>query len=69
MQVGGKDYELKQMRDMVAANKRWDAMIREGKVKILTPRKSSYAIQLSNKPLLDVRPSMEREKEWVKGFT
>lgn len=36
--------------------------IREGKVKILTPREAGYAIQLSNKPLLDVRPASEREK-------
>ncbi|OMO50916.1 hypothetical protein COLO4_37865 [Corchorus olitorius] len=54
---------------MAAAKKRWDAMIREGKVKILAPREAGYAIQLSNKPLLDVRPSIEREKAWVKGST
>ncbi|KAG4171071.1 hypothetical protein ERO13_A12G185900v2 [Gossypium hirsutum] len=69
MQAGEEDFELKQMRDMAAAKKRWDAMIREGKVKILTPREAGYAIQLSNKPLLDVRPSSEREKAWVKGST
>ncbi|XP_017974075.1 PREDICTED: rhodanese-like domain-containing protein 11, chloroplastic [Theobroma cacao] len=67
MQAGEEDFELKQMRDMAAAKKRWDAMIREGKVKVLTPREAGYAIQLSNKPLLDVRPSSEREKAWVKG--
>ncbi|KAE8661737.1 Rhodanese-like domain-containing protein 11 [Hibiscus syriacus] len=69
MQAGEEDFELKQMRDMAAAKKRWDAMIREGKVKILTPKEAGYAIQLSNKPLLDVRPSSEREKAWVKGST
>ncbi|XP_022776001.1 rhodanese-like domain-containing protein 11, chloroplastic isoform X2 [Durio zibethinus] len=69
MQADGEDYELKQMRDMAAAKKRWDAMIREGKVKIITPREAGYAIQLSNKPLLDVRPSKERNKAWVKGST
>ncbi|XVF49749.1 hypothetical protein PTKIN_Ptkin04bG0038500 [Pterospermum kingtungense] len=69
MEGGEEDFELKQMRDMAAAKKRWDAMIREGKVKILTPREAGYAIQLSKKPLLDVRPASEREKAWVKGST
>ncbi|KAH8486836.1 hypothetical protein H0E87_025729 [Populus deltoides] len=69
MQAGDEDFELKQMRDMAAAKKRWDALIREGKVKILTPREAGYAIQLSNKPLLDVRPSVERKKAWVKAST
>lgn len=36
--------------------------LREGRVKLLTPREAGYAIQLSNKPLLDVRPSSERNK-------
>ncbi|XP_038685470.1 rhodanese-like domain-containing protein 11, chloroplastic isoform X1 [Tripterygium wilfordii] len=69
MAADGEDYELKQVRDMAAARKRWDAMIREGKVKVLTPREAGYAIQLSNKDLLDVRPSTERKKAWVKGST
>lgn len=69
MQSGEEDFELKQMRDMAAAKKRWDAMLRDGKVKVLTPREAGYAIQLSGKPLLDVRPSTEREKAWVKGST
>ncbi|ERN10547.1 hypothetical protein AMTR_s00166p00078300, partial [Amborella trichopoda] len=43
--------------------------IREGKVKALTPREAGYAIQLSNKSLLDVRPSIEHKKAWVKGST
>lgn len=36
--------------------------IREQKVKCLTPREAGYAIQLSDKTLLDVRPSVERNK-------
>lgn len=69
MQAVQEEYELKQMKDMAAAKKRWDALIRDGKVKVLTPREAGYAIQLSNKMLLDVRPSMERKKAWVKGST
>lgn len=69
LQAVSEDYELKQMRDMAAAKKRWDSLIREGKVKVLTPKEAGYAIQLSKKPLLDVRPSSERKKAWVKGST
>ncbi|TMX03186.1 hypothetical protein EJD97_017821 [Solanum chilense] len=69
MQAVEEEYELKQMKDMAAAKKRWDALIRDGTVKVLTPREAGYAIQLSNKMLLDVRPSMERKKAWVKGST
>lgn len=36
--------------------------IREQKVKVLTPREAGYAIQLSSKALIDVRPSTEHEK-------
>lgn len=36
--------------------------IREGKVKVLMPREAGYAIQLSDKTLLDVRPSTEHKK-------
>ncbi|KAF7838234.1 rhodanese-like domain-containing protein 11, chloroplastic isoform X1 [Senna tora] len=68
-QDDNEDYELKQMRDMAAARKRWEALIREGKVKVLTPREAGYAVQLSNKPLLDVRPTNEHKKAWVKGST
>ncbi|KAI4336239.1 hypothetical protein L6164_014788 [Bauhinia variegata] len=67
VQADGEDYELKQMRDMAAAKKRWEALVREEKVKVLTPREAGYAVQLSSKPLLDVRPSSERKKAWVKG--
>lgn len=69
MQAYEEEYELKQMKDMAAARKRWEALIREEKVKILSPREAGYAIQLSNKTLLDVRPSTERKKAWVKGST
>ncbi|CAL9226731.1 unnamed protein product [Arabidopsis halleri] len=69
MQAVDEDIDLKQMRDMAAAKKRWDGLLREGKVKLLTPREAGYAISLSNKPLLDVRPSSERNKAWVKGST
>ncbi|KAL5544045.1 hypothetical protein UlMin_007829 [Ulmus minor] len=69
MMADTEDYELKQMKDMNAARKRWEALVREEKVKVLTPREAGYAIQLSNKTLLDVRPSTERKKAWIKGST
>lgn len=69
MQVVEEEYEVKQMRDMAAARKRWEALIRDGKVNVLSPREAGYAIQLSGKTLLDVRPSSERKKAWVKGST
>ncbi|MED6206364.1 Rhodanese-like domain-containing protein 11, chloroplastic [Stylosanthes scabra] len=69
VQAETEDYELKQMRDMAAARKRWESLIRDGKVKVLTPREAGYAVQLSNKPLLDVRPSNEHNKAWVRGST
>ncbi|PON85224.1 Rhodanese-like domain containing protein [Trema orientale] len=69
MQVDNEDYELKQVKDMAAARKRWEALVRDEKVKVLTPREAGYAIQLSNKTLLDVRPSTERQRAWVKGST
>lgn len=67
MQVVEEEYELRQVKDMAAARKRWEALVREGKVKPLTPREAGYAIQLSGKTLLDVRPTLERNKAWVKG--
>lgn len=67
MQAVEEDYELKQMRDMASARKRWEALVREGKIKAMSPREAGYAIQLSNKTLLDVRPETERKKAWVKG--
>ncbi|XP_028087293.1 rhodanese-like domain-containing protein 11, chloroplastic [Camellia sinensis] len=69
MQAVEEDYELKQMKDMAAARKRWEALVREEKVKVLTPREAGYAMQLSHKTVLDVRPSTEHEKAWVKGST
>ncbi|PIN18979.1 Rhodanese-related sulfurtransferase [Handroanthus impetiginosus] len=69
MQVVEEEYEVKQLRDMAAARKRWEALVRDGKVKVLTPREAGYVIQLSNKTLVDVRPSTERKKAWVKGST
>ncbi|KAK9073553.1 hypothetical protein SSX86_007877 [Deinandra increscens subsp. villosa] len=68
-QAVDEDYELKQVKDMAAARKRWEALVREGKVKVLTPKEAGYAIQLTGKTLLDVRPSIEHEKAWVKGST
>uniref|UniRef100_A0A5B7B831 Rhodanese domain-containing protein n=1 Tax=Davidia involucrata TaxID=16924 RepID=A0A5B7B831_DAVIN len=69
LQAVEEDNDLKQMKDMAAARKRWEALVREEKVKVLTPREAGYAIQLSNKTLLDVRPSMEHKKAWVKDST
>ncbi|XP_058102002.1 rhodanese-like domain-containing protein 11, chloroplastic [Magnolia sinica] len=65
----GEDESVKQMKEMAAARKRWESLIREEKVKVLTPKEAGYAIQLSNKTLLDVRPSTEHKKAWVKGST
>lgn len=67
MEVVEEEFEVKQMKDLAAARKRWENLVREGKVKILLPREAGYAIKLSNKTLLDVRPSTERTKAWVKG--
>ncbi|CAI8597586.1 unnamed protein product [Vicia faba] len=69
VQAENEDFELKQVRDMAAAKKRWEALLREEKIKVLTPKEAGYAVQLSNKPLLDVRPSNEHNKAWVKGST
>ncbi|XP_073023078.1 rhodanese-like domain-containing protein 11, chloroplastic isoform X1 [Primulina eburnea] len=69
MQVVEEEYEVKQMRDMAAARKRWEALVRDGKVNVLSPREAGYAVKLSSKALLDVRPSSERKKAWVKGST
>ncbi|XP_077250572.1 rhodanese/Cell cycle control phosphatase superfamily protein [Tasmannia lanceolata] len=63
----GEEEPVRQMKEMAAARTRWEALIREEKVKVLTPKEAGYAIQLSNKTLLDVRPSTEHEKAWVKG--
>ncbi|XP_057818733.1 rhodanese-like domain-containing protein 11, chloroplastic isoform X2 [Cryptomeria japonica] len=56
----------KQMKEMATARRRWESQVREGKVKVLTPKEAGYTIQLSDKVLLDVRPSIERRKACVK---
>ncbi|XP_074573915.1 rhodanese-like domain-containing protein 11, chloroplastic [Curcuma longa] len=67
--VGGEEEETRQAKEMAAARRRWESLIREQKVKVLTPREAGYAIQLSSKALIDVRPSTEHEKAWVRGST
>ncbi|PIA51594.1 hypothetical protein AQUCO_01100446v1 [Aquilegia coerulea] len=67
VRADGGDDPAQQMKEMAAARKRWENLIREEKVKVLTPREAGYAIQLTNKTLLDVRPSIEHKKAWVKG--
>ncbi|CAA7404848.1 unnamed protein product [Spirodela intermedia] len=71
MRVAVEDEQdpAKQVKEMAAARRRWDALIREQKVMVLTPREAGYAIQLSDTALLDVRPSTERQKAWVNGST
>ncbi|RRT46633.1 hypothetical protein B296_00054320 [Ensete ventricosum] len=56
--VGGEEEETRQAKEMAAARRRWETLV-------LTPREAGYAIQLSNKTLLDVRPSTEHEKVCV----
>lgn len=65
--VESEEAEVRQAKEMAAARKRWETLIREQKVKVLTPKEAGYAIQLSNKSLLDVRPSSEFSKAKVKG--
>ncbi|XP_078172044.1 rhodanese/Cell cycle control phosphatase superfamily protein isoform X1 [Carex rostrata] len=67
--AGGEEEETRQAKEMSAAKRRWEALIREQKIKVLTPREAGYATQLTNKVLLDVRPTSERNKAWVKGST
>ncbi|XP_020592485.1 rhodanese-like domain-containing protein 11, chloroplastic isoform X2 [Phalaenopsis equestris] len=67
--VVGEEEETKQAKEMAAARKRWESLVREQKVKVLTPKEAGYAIQLSYKTLLDVRPSTEYNKARVKGST
>lgn len=55
-----------EMKEFAAAEKRWQQQVREGKVKSMTPKEAGYAYQLADYVLLDVRPSFEREKAWVK---
>ncbi|KAK8943517.1 hypothetical protein KSP40_PGU000877 [Platanthera guangdongensis] len=65
----GEEEEVKQAKEMAAARKRWESLVREQKVKVLTPKEAGYAIQLSYKTLLDVRPLAEYKKASVKGST
>jgi hypothetical protein len=51
-----------QIKEMKAAEKRWESQVKEGKVKSLTAKEAGYAIQLSNYSFLDVRPSTEHSK-------
>nr|CAB3450246.1 unnamed protein product [Digitaria exilis] len=72
--VGGgqereEDEELRQTKEQAAARRRWETLIREQKIKTLTPREAGYTFKLTDKALLDVRPSNERQKAWVKGST
>ncbi|KAH7298030.1 hypothetical protein KP509_25G024200 [Ceratopteris richardii] len=54
------------MKEMAAAEKRWRSQVRDGKVQLLSPKQAGYAAQLSDHRILDVRPSTERNKAWVK---
>lgn len=56
-----------QMKEMAAAEKRWRSQVRDGKVKSISPKQAGYASQLGEYCILDVRPSVERNKAWVKG--
>ncbi|CAO2197306.1 unnamed protein product [Urochloa humidicola] len=68
-QEGQEDEELRQTKEQAAARRRWETLIREQKIKTLTPREAGYTYKLTDKALLDVRPSNERQKAWVKGST
>nr|CAB3447118.1 unnamed protein product [Digitaria exilis] len=68
-QEGEEDEELRQTKEQAAARRRWETLIREQKIKTLTPREAGYTFKLTDKALLDVRPSNERQKAWVKGST
>lgn len=56
-----------QMKEMRAAEKRWEQQVKEGKVKQLTAKEAGYAMQLNGYTFLDVRPSNERNKAYVKA--
>eukprot|EP00249_Psilotum_nudum_P017525 c26372_g1_i3 orf=258-1067(+) len=58
---------VEQMKEMAAAEKRWQSQVRDGKVKSISPKQAGYRVQLSNHTLIDVRPSTERKKAWVKN--
>ncbi|GJP82234.1 hypothetical protein CLOP_g12470 [Closterium sp. NIES-67] len=56
-----------EMVEFANAEKRWRTQIAEGKVKSLSAKEAGYTYQLSDYVLLDVRPSYQRNKAWVKG--
>ncbi|KAL3696052.1 hypothetical protein R1sor_010128 [Riccia sorocarpa] len=56
-----------QIKEMAAAEKRWESQVKEGKVKSLSAKEAGYAIDLSGYTLLDVRPSTEHKKAYVKN--
>ncbi|KAL2642761.1 hypothetical protein R1flu_010348 [Riccia fluitans] len=55
-----------QIKEMAAAEKRWESQVKEGKVKSLSAKEAGYAVDLSGYTLLDVRPSSEHNKAYVK---
>eukprot|EP00897_Mesotaenium_endlicherianum_P001432 jgi/Mesen1/1316/ME000013S00807 len=55
-----------QFKEMAALEKRWESQVTEGKVKSLSAKEAGYAYQLADYVLLDVRPSSEHNKAWVK---
>ncbi|CAI7919131.1 unnamed protein product [Closterium sp. NIES-54] len=56
-----------EMVEFANAEKRWRTQIAEGKVKSLSAKEAGYTYQLSDYVLLDVRPSYQHNKAWVKG--
>lgn len=56
-----------QMKEMRAAEKRWEQQVKEGKVKQLSAKEAGYAIQLNGYTFLDVRPSNEHSRVSVKN--
>lgn len=55
-----------QMKEMRAAEKRWEQQVKEGKVKQLSAKEAGYAMQLNDYTFLDVRPSNEHSRVSVK---
>lgn len=56
-----------EMVEFANAERRWKTQILEGKVKSLSSKEAGYTYQLADYVLLDVRPSYQRNKAWVKG--
>lgn len=55
-----------QIKEMAAAERRWEQQVADGRVKSLSSKEAGYAVQLNDHMVLDVRPSYEREKSRVK---